>query len=449
MKINTAIFLLLLFPIIGTSQSLWNLERCIEFAIENSTKTRIQELKQNNIDQNRKTAIGSFFPSINGSVGAQSNFGRSIDPETNTYFDVSNLSNSYQLSGSIPIFNAGRLINTLRISKLAQLNGIAETQRVKDEIAIAVIQAYIDLFYFQQLESLSERKLSESRQLLIATRKMEELGTRSAVDRLQMEALVAQDQYLIVHSANQISDAFITLKNSMNYPLETAISIDTVMPQNNLPYSPTELASLFDIASSTNPIAKSSLLNQDIERFNKKTVLSTLLPSLYLYGGVNTYYNKILTGEAVMPSFNNQFINNMGEWVAISLSIPIFDGLYNHSRYKIAKNNFKIAQHQHDEVLRQLHAEISKTLNEKSGLENEATQMAKQIEAAQWAYNATKKRYELGTQSALDLQTASNNLLQAQVNLLQIELQLFLKEVMVEYYRTGTMRNYEWKQVVQ
>lgn len=438
MRIVIAIIILLvLFTSESEGQTTWRMGQCIDYALENSNKTKIQNLRQENLNQDRKAAIGYFLPSLSGNVGVQSNFGRSIDPETNTYSTVSNFSNSYQLSGSIPIFNAGKLINNLRISKLAQLNGLSESQQVRNELAIAVIQAYIDLYFFQQLELLSERKLSESRQLLKATLKMEELGTRSLVDKLQMEALVAQDQYVMIHAINQKRDAIILLKNNMNYPVEEEVLIDTAFPYFSNSYNLSDPTSLFDLASTNHPIAKSSFLNEEIAKFNKKMVFSSLIPSFYLYGGVNTYFNKILTGDAILPAFGNQFANNLGEWVGISLSIPIFNGLYNHTQYKKAKNNCQIATYQHQETLRQLHAEIDKTVNEKSGLEKEMYQMEKQLEASQLAYQATKKRYELGMQSGMDLQTASNNLLQAQVNLLKIKLNLFLKEVMIEYYRTG------------
>ena len=62
------------------------LHDCMEYAIEYSTKNEIQRLDNADARTERRDAIlKTFTPSVSAGTYAYSNFGRAVDPETNTY----------------------------------------------------------------------------------------------------------------------------------------------------------------------------------------------------------------------------------------------------------------------------------------------------------------------------------------------------------------------------
>lgn len=79
----------------------WSVERCMEYAAEHSHTVRLQQYDLDASRTERTRAIGAFLPDVYGSVGAQMNFGRAIDPETNTYTDVNTFYNGYGLQASL------------------------------------------------------------------------------------------------------------------------------------------------------------------------------------------------------------------------------------------------------------------------------------------------------------------------------------------------------------
>ena len=100
-------------------------------------------------------AIGSFLPGVTASTSVQYNFGRSVDPETNTYntlstfnngysMEASTFNNGYSMEASMPIFRGGGLVNEVRRAKAAWLMGKAAWQEAKDNTALETFQAYID-----------------------------------------------------------------------------------------------------------------------------------------------------------------------------------------------------------------------------------------------------------------------------------------------------------------
>ena len=71
-----------------------SLHDCMEYAISNSTKVRIQEAASGDARLDRRdAALALFTPQISAQTYAYYNFGRSIDPQTNTYFNTTSFHN--------------------------------------------------------------------------------------------------------------------------------------------------------------------------------------------------------------------------------------------------------------------------------------------------------------------------------------------------------------------
>ena len=164
-------------------------------------------------------AIGSFLPGISGGSSLQYSWGRSVDPETNTYNNISTFNNSYSLEASLTIFNGGNLVNQLRRSKAAELMGKAALQVEQDNTAIETFQAYIDALYYYGSVKLAREKVAESDSLLRKTRRQEELGLKGMADVAQIEAQYATDDYTLTNQINLYEAAMLALKQQMNYQI--------------------------------------------------------------------------------------------------------------------------------------------------------------------------------------------------------------------------------------
>ncbi|MGL5690650.1 MAG: TolC family protein, partial [Bacteroidales bacterium] len=75
-------YLLLLFTATGleAQNKCWTLDECMSYAQSNSSRVRIQDWNIKNKRADLTAAKGAFLPSVNGSIGADANFGRSINP---------------------------------------------------------------------------------------------------------------------------------------------------------------------------------------------------------------------------------------------------------------------------------------------------------------------------------------------------------------------------------
>ena len=183
---------LLLMPLFGWSQTAWTVEQCMRYAVKHNHEVTQQRLTVEDYRSDKTQAVGAFLPSLHASVGNQYNFGRAIDPETNTYTNVSTFYNGYSVSASIPLFDGFQRVSEWRLAKANLLMGRHGLRAKQDEVALAVFQAYIDLLYYRGTVEMARQKREESAQLLRQTRTMAEVGTKSEADVAQMEATQAR-----------------------------------------------------------------------------------------------------------------------------------------------------------------------------------------------------------------------------------------------------------------
>lgn len=399
---------------------------CMRYAVEHNHDIRINELTQDSRRAERTAAIGAFLPAISGSIGAQYNFGRAIDPETNTYTNVSTFYNGYSVQASLPIFDGFQRINQLRAAKASVLMGNSLLRARQDELALQVFEAYCNALYYQGTVRMAEEKRRQSEMTLHQTRVMAEVGQKSEADVAQMEAQLAADDYEITRQQNELSTALLSLKQLMNYP-----ESDTLMiTQRNANARSATFASATTLEL---PALAAAAQNVIVARRNLNIARGALSPSISISGGISTSFNKVLHSETT--GFGDQLSNNRGEYVYASVSIPIFNRLQTLTSIRKQRNNLRIAEEElaqkRDELAKlQLQAE-----NDCEGYRKQTLQMLRKVEADSIAARLTTRKYEEGLSSAIDVQTSTATLLESRARLLQCQLMLGLKQKLVNYYK--------------
>ena len=101
----------------------WTMKQCMQYAVAHNHAVKQAELELDNYKATKTGAIGRFLPEVDAGIGAQYNFGRAIDPETNGYTDVSTFYNGYQLSTSLPLFDGFSRLHALKAAKAGELMG--------------------------------------------------------------------------------------------------------------------------------------------------------------------------------------------------------------------------------------------------------------------------------------------------------------------------------------
>ena len=411
----------------------WSVERCMQYAADHSHTVRQQQFALEDSRAAKTQAIGAFLPSVYGAVNGQMNFGRAIDPSTNTYTDVSTFNNGYGLEASLTVFDGLQRYNNLRLAKANEAMGRSGVRVEKDDVALKVYKAYMDLVYCEGAVSQTAKKRDESRELLRQTEVMAEVGQKSDADVAQMRATLAADEYELAHMQSQTTKARLALKQLMGFPVDSALAV--IQPSFDDEILTAEDASQISaFAATDNPRILKAQQNVEAARYSLRAARGALLPTISLSGGVSTSFfrNMDKGGHA---SFSSQFRNNAGEYVELSLSIPLFDRLATYST--IRRRKTALVQAQENLVYEQ--SELRRIIVEAaSDVENstkEVEKMQEQVEADSIASRLTTRKYEEGLASSIDVKTAAVTLLQSRVRLLQSQLTMAYNKKLLAYYK--------------
>lgn len=411
----------------------WTVERCMQYAADHSHTVRQQQFALEDSRAVKTQAIGAFLPSVYGSVDGQINFGRAIDPSTNTYTDVSTLYNGYGLQASLVVFDGLQRYNNLRLAKANVAMGRSGVRAEKDDVALKVYKAYMDLVYCEGAVSQTAKKRDESRELLRQTSVMAEVGQKSDADVAQMRATLAADEYELAHMQSQTTKAMLALKQLMGFPVDSALAV--IQPSFDDELLTAEDASQISaFAATDNPRILKAQQNVEAARYSLRAARGALLPTIYLSGGVSTSFfrNMDKGGHA---SFSSQFRNNAGEYVGLSLSIPLFDRLATYSTIRRRKTALVQAQENLAYEQSELRRIIVEAASDVENSTKEVEKMQEQVEADSIASRLTTRKYEEGLASSIDVKTAAVTLLQSRVRLLQSQLTMAYNRKLLAYYK--------------
>lgn len=421
---------------VGAQEMALTADDCMRYAVEHNHDIRISLLSQDTRRAERIGAIGAFLPSVNGSIGAQYNFGRAIDPETNTYTNVSTFYNGYSVQATLPVFDGFQRINQLRAAKASLLMGSSQLRAQQDELALQVFEAYCNVLYYQGTVKMAEEKREQSQLTLRQTQVMAEVGQKSEADVAQMEAQLAGDDYEITRQQNELSTALLTLKQLMNYPEEDSLVIvgeDPNTLSDRSSRSTPNTQTLGEPSTLENPAVAAAAQNVIVAKRKLSMARGALSPSLSISGGISTSYNKMLHTEAT--GFRDQLEANRGEYIYASVSIPIFNRLENLTNIRRQRNNLRIAEEELEQKRDELVKLQLQAANDCEGFRKQTLQMQHKVEADSIAARLTTRKYEEGLSSAIDVQTSAATLLESRARLLQCRLMLALKQKLVNYYK--------------
>lgn len=418
-------FIALAANVAATAQM--TLRDCLLYAREHAHAARIARIEADKARTDRRIALSAVLPYASFDIGGNMSFGRNIDPETNTYGNQKTVASNFGLGISIPLFDGLVSINNIKSANMTagRLKEMAQAQA--DEISLAVVRSFYNVSYCRAMVAQMEDALARDQKTLEATRRGVDLGNKSEADVADVEALVESDVYELTNQQNLLAKAYLQLRADMGMepddePLDLVEEADTDgEPRPNSTF--------------VHPEVKAAEYACREGIYSLRAARGAFSPTVRLNAGISTSYYKMIDSKIATPSFSRQWHNNMGQYVGVSFSLPIFTGLASVNRVKRARLNLE----QSREALEQKRFEIERRTAEaaldSSTAADELEAAKKRLDAEEKAYKATSRRYELGSASAIDLYTSSAKLSVARATAEGKRIQLIINNIILSYYK--------------
>ncbi len=411
-----------------------SLRECMIYAVENSFDAKIQQEATRNSHLDYKKALLSHLPSLSAGVGANTSFGRSIDPATNTYSTVSTFSNSLSASASMTIFAGFRMMNQTRSTKIAHERGLDELQNTRDQIALETMVLFSEALYYEELVKLNSGLVDQYTQQEMLMKRKSELGVGSDADLAQVRAALASAQYQLISAQKTYDLSLMRLKDYINYPSEKTLQIAPFADSTSLYNAEENSQGVIEYATKNNIKAQIQEKTLEMEKLALKITKGYHVPSLSFSAGIgSSYYTQF--GTNGHSPYSEQLNNNLGESLGLSLSIPVFNGLNTRYSVRQSENRLRQANHNFQKQIRALESEVRAAILELESSEKALSEARRNVEFQRLANRAVSQKYDKGIASIIDLQTSNNDLLRAELELRNSYLLHQLKVREVNYYK--------------
>ncbi len=392
-------------------QGPWSLSQCIDYALEHNLSVQQSALAVEQREVDLSTAKGRRLPGLSASASENLSFGRGLT-EDNTYSDNTNTSStSFTIGGEIPIFQGFDITNGIKIGELNLAAATADLEKARDDIRVAVAQAYVQILYNQELARVAAEQASHDAQLLEQVRERRLAGLVSDAEVSAQQATLAQSRQ------SQIFDIVVP---------------EVGDPSRALLMRP---EAIYDEAVAIKPVVEAARINADAAAVSVARAKGAYLPHLSLSGGIGTNYYTNSSSPIPLPNFGTQLKKNFSQSLGLSLSIPIFQRMSARNGVRTAEINLKGQQIQLENVKKALYKEIQQAYYNAVTAQARYEGSQEAAASARQHYELTEEKYKVGKAGVTDYNDARNNWLRAESEHIQARYQCLYQTKLLDFYR--------------
>ncbi len=447
-------FLFLIFTGLLSSQLLvfsqtkvWTLEECIRYAIDNNIQIKQQDIQTRYQKNTLALSKLKLLPSVNGSATHNYSFGRALDQTTYQYTNNQTVqSNNFYISGSLNLFSGLQNYNTIKKNEYELLAGEKDLQNTKDNIALSVALAYLQILLNKELVTATENQVLITKQQIEKTRKLVDAGSVAKGNLLQIEAQAAQEELQYINTKNQLDISYLNISQLLE--LTTPEGFEVVVPDIQIDTNGVisgNIDEIYAVAQGIRPEVKSSELKLTASEYDMKYAKGGRSPRLTMNNSFSTGYSdirkKVVGIDPVLGpvygkySFADQVNDNINYGVGFTLNIPVLNGWQvnkniANSRLAIENNRYAL-----EGVKKQLYKNIQQAYTDAVAALKKYNSSVKAVTSSEESFRYTEQKFNVGMVTPVDYNAGKTQLLNAQSDMSQAKYEFIFKTKVLDFYK--------------
>lgn len=448
----------------------WTIEECVNYALEHNITIKQTELDTQLAEIDKKSAFGSFLPSVNATASHSWNIGLNQNITTGLLENQTTQFTSAGLNAGIDIYKGLQNQKRFQRAKLSIIASEYQLSKMKDDVSLNVANAFLQiLFNKENIKVQKEQQASNERQFQ-RTQELVNAGSIPRGDLLDIKATVAGDKQRVIAAEN----AFLISKLSLAQLLQLedfqnfdVADTDYEAKQSEVMFQTPE--AVYEKAKGERVELKIAKANMDIAAKDVQIAKGAYQPTLQGFYSFSTragYSDRVIgsqldvlnpttnTGSFVTvdgatysvyrPNYSSvfgkaeplfdQFSNNKGHNFGVQLNVPIFNGFAvrnSVARSKVALERAKIAMSQSELDLERT---VYTAYTDANGAYKSYESAVAALEAREGAFNYAKERYAVGMMNAFDFNQAQTLYANAQSEVIRTKYDYIFRTKIVEFY---------------
>jgi outer membrane protein len=415
----------------------WSLTECIDHALQENTSIKQGQLSNNVTALTLEQSKANLIPTLSASGSQGFNFGRTVDPHTNTYVSQDNITNNFSVSSSYNLFTGFQTLNTIKMNELNLKSGTLDLEKTKKDVTLNVTLAYLQVLYAYEQVEQAKSQVESTQSQVDKTQILVNAGTLPIGNLYTVQSQLATDKYSQVNAENQLSISKVNLMQLMELPVQPVFDVVRPDLSSLIIESSNKLNSdsIYLKALKVQPDIASAELKVSSAETNLKISKGALYPRLSLSTGISSAYSN--KGTAV---FEQQLKDNLSESVRLNLSIPIFSQKLVSTSIKKSQIGINSIQLTALDTRNQLRKNIEQAFEDMIAAENNFVAVQNQLVSTETSYNDSKRKYELGMITATDYLIAKNNYSTALSNLIHAKYNYLFTIKILDFYQGNPIK---------
>ncbi|WP_163716247.1 TolC family protein [Mangrovibacterium lignilyticum] len=424
----TIAFLLLISTTVQ-AQEKWDLQKCIDYALENNIQVKQQQLNATYYENELKQAKYNRLPGVSSSFGGNYSFGRSqLLDGTYENFDVNTVTGSVDLNMSL--WNGFRLNRAVTQADFTLQARLQDLQKAKDDLMLNIAAAYLEILFSDELVQVAKDQMDVTRSQVDRTGKLVKAGSLAKGSLLEIEAQLANEELNLVEAENRQQLAYLNLYQMLELPATESFVIEKpILPVVAANSSLMNSMDVFKNAVQFRPEVKSAEFQLEASKTSVSIAKGSLYPSLYLGANLNSVFKDYNSG-----SLYDQFKNNIGKSVGLNLSIPIFNKLQSRTDISNAKLDVMSKELDVQDTKNALRQEIEQAYTNAIASLKKYMASSKAVESMQEAFRYTEEKFNVGMVNTVEYNEAKNKLTKAQSDLAQSKYEYIFRTKILDFY---------------
>ncbi len=448
------------------AQEIWTLEQCVDHAMEASRDVELARMNSAGADIDLQQARQARLPSLSGNVGVNGNFGRSIDPVTNSFESQNFYSNGISLGGGVLLYNGGRINHQIKQAQINQAAALEDQQASRNAVSLNVVNAFLQVLLSKENVVNAREQANVLAEQVANTSKLVDAGAVAKVNLLTIEAQYAREQQNLVTAENLQTLNLLALKQLLwlepDYDLDIVAPSDLEAEQYMMPRA---FDQVYVAALERLPEMKASELRVDAAQLNKDLAQSGRLPSLSLGYGAGTNWSSLARqrgaslGTIVVPQGNfviggttvpvgievenfdivntpyfDQLNNNINYSLSINAAIPIYSNGINTANIQRAELGARQSEIQLDQTRQTVRTNVQNAIANHRAAAQRYDAARRSLSSQQLAAENAQRQYDVGVINSYDLLNAQNAFRQVQSEVLQAKYDLIFTYKLIDFY---------------
>lgn len=464
--ILTAVFLCAAFSL-NAQENEWTLRECIQYAMEHNISIKQSELDLEAAKIDKSDAIGNYLPTINGRATNSWNTGLTQNITTGVLQNQTTRNLSAGVSVGISIFDGLRNLRLYQRAKLARLASQYSLKKMKDDIALFVANAYLNVLVNKEVLKVLEQQHQVTIQQLERTQELVDSGVLPSGDLLQIKATSAEETQQIIAAENAVKISLISLAQTLlieDYENFQIAEEEYQVPLNDMLNKSVE--EIIEAAKEERYEVKIAEQNVELAEKDVQIAKSAYYPSLSGFFNYNTRESgadRILrggidpnaptqvigqvedTGQLVVaPNFAiatqpalpfvEQLYLNDGISYGLQLNVPILNGFSTRNSVQRSKINVMRTEYQLEQTKLDLESNVYQAYVDAQGAAKAYEAALAALDAQQKAHQYAQERYDVGLANAFDLSQSKFQLTSAESQVIQAKYDYIFKLKVLELY---------------